>query len=64
MAVGDYIQLNGYGFYETLYGPLMAYLCRDCGSTTYGAESRRRKLVRDPEQVRCSACWRRHHGLD
>lgn len=63
MTVGDRVDLNGYVFYETLYGPLAEFACETCGRFAYAAECRSRQTVTDPAVVRCSACWRRHHGL-
>lgn len=35
MAVGDWHELNGYRFQETLFGPLVTRVCVDCARTCY-----------------------------
>lgn len=35
MAVGDWHELNGYRFQETLFGPMVQRDCVDCGKTCY-----------------------------
>lgn len=54
---------DGYSFYETLHGPVVATVCEWCGITTYHAEYRDRGLRLDPAETLCQQCSRRKYGL-
>lgn len=55
MAVGDWHNLNGYEFQETLFGPLVERECMDCGGVCY--------TIATWPTPRCQGCCARHHGV-
>lgn len=68
MGIGDWHQLNGYRFRETLHGPMVMGTCIDCGQpalevlptgriNTHGLE----EDTGGTADTRCSTCGRNHH---
>lgn len=55
MAVGDWHDIGGYRFRETLFGPTVERRCSDCGAVTYATP--------EAEDPRCLDCARKFHGV-
>lgn len=55
MAIGDWYNLNGYQFQETLHGPFVEHKCVDCGGFCVA--------VPDCTDARCELCFQRHVGV-
>lgn len=65
MAVGDWHELNGYRFRETLHGPMHEAPCGDCGHPVMLVlpSHREGEPARDyPTVAKCSGCGRAEHG--
>lgn len=62
MAIGDWHELNGYWFRETLHGPFVAAECVDCAGECYVVQPTGRAEDVSTVEPRCASCGRTRWG--